>query len=65
MAIRAVIKPLVESGNRVVVIGHSSGAFLSAMATENLEVGQKIAAASGGGVDRFVFICGGIIACWG
>ncbi|KAK4494432.1 hypothetical protein PRZ48_014730 [Zasmidium cellare] len=58
--IRAVIKPLVEAGKKVVVIGHSSGAFLSAMATEDLEVGQKLAK-SGGGVERFVFIAGGIL----
>lgn len=61
MAIRAVIKPLVESGKRVVVVGHSAGAFLSAMATEDLEVGQKIAKASGGGVERFVFVAGGLL----
>lgn len=61
MGIRAVIKPLVEAGKRVVVVGHSAGAFLSAMATEDLEVGQKIAEASGGGVERFVFIAGGLL----
>lgn len=61
MGIRAVIKPLVEAGKRVVVIGHSGGAFLSAMATEDLEVGQKLAVASGGGVEMFVFIAGGLL----
>ena len=59
--IREVIKPLVEGGKRLVIIGHSSGAFLSAMATEDLEVGQKLAIQSGGGVERFVFITGGIL----
>ena len=61
MGIREVIKPLVEGGKRVVVISHSSGAFLSAMATEDLEVGQKLATQSNGGVERFVFITGGIL----
>lgn len=61
MGIRAVIKPLVESGKRLVIVGHSSGAFLSAMATEDLEVGQKLAAPSGGGVERFVFVAGGLL----
>ncbi|KAL2827112.1 Alpha/Beta hydrolase protein [Aspergillus pseudoustus] len=61
MGIREVIKPLVESGKRLVVIGHSAGAFLSAMATEDLEVGEKLATPSGGGVERFVFIAGGIL----
>ncbi|KAF2165964.1 hypothetical protein M409DRAFT_23692 [Zasmidium cellare ATCC 36951] len=59
--IRNVIKPLVDAGKRVVVVGHSSGAFLSAMATEDLEVGQKLAVSGGGGVERFVFIAGGIL----
>ncbi|KAL3470107.1 hypothetical protein BJX99DRAFT_251472 [Aspergillus californicus] len=35
--------------------------FLSAMATEDLEVGERLAAPSGGGVERFVFIAGGIL----
>lgn len=62
MGIRAVIKPLVEAGKRVIVVGHSAGAFLSAMATEDLEVGQKIAKASGGGgVEKFVFVAGGLL----
>ncbi|KAL3456012.1 alpha/beta-hydrolase [Aspergillus heterothallicus] len=61
MGIRAVIKPLVEAGKRLVVVGHSAGAFLSGMATEDLEVGEKLAAPSGGGVERFVFIAGGIL----
>ena len=61
MGIREVIKPLVEGGKRLVVIGHSAGAFLSAMATEDLEVGQKLATQSNGGVERFVFIAGGIL----
>lgn len=61
MGIRAVIKPLVEAGKRLVVIGHSAGAFLSAMATEDLEVGQKLAAPSGGGVERFIFLAGGLL----
>lgn len=58
--IREVIQPLVEAGKRVVVVAHSAGAYLSAMATEDLEVGQKLVAPSGGGVERFVFIAGGL-----
>ncbi|KAF9887614.1 hypothetical protein FE257_009707 [Aspergillus nanangensis] len=61
MGIREVIKPLVEAGIRLVVVGHSAGAFLSAMATEDLEIGEKLAAPSGGGVERFIFIAGGIL----
>ncbi|RDW92777.1 alpha/beta hydrolase [Aspergillus mulundensis] len=61
MGIRAVIEPLVHAGKRLVLIGHSAGAFLSAMATEGLEVGAEIATQSGGGVERFVFIAGGIL----
>ncbi|KAL4882513.1 alpha/beta-hydrolase [Aspergillus karnatakaensis] len=61
MGIRAVIKPLVEAGKRLVLVGHSAGAFLSAMATEDLEVGGKIAVQSGGGVEKFIFIAGGIL----
>lgn len=61
MGIRDTIKPLVEAGKRLVLVAHSAGAFLSAMATEDLEVGQKIAAASGGGVEKFVFFAAGIL----
>ena len=61
MGIREVIRPLVEGGKRLVIIGHSSGAFLSAMATEDLEVGQRLATPSNGGVERFIFITGGIL----
>lgn len=61
MGIRAVIKPLVETGKRLVLIGHSSGAFLSAIATDDLEVGEKLALPSGGGVERFIFIAGGLL----
>jgi pimeloyl-ACP methyl ester carboxylesterase len=64
MGIRGIIKPLVEASKRLVIVGHSAGAFLSAMATEDLEVGGKFAAPSGGGgggVERFVFIAGGIL----
>ena len=60
-AIRKVIQPLVEAGKKVVVIGHSSGAFLSAMSTEDLEVGQKLAVPHGGGVEKFIFIAGGLL----
>lgn len=59
--IRGVIQPLVESGKRVAIVAHSAGGFLSSMATEDLEVGQKLAAPSGGGVERFVFIACGIL----
>lgn len=61
MGIRSVIKPMVEAGERLVIIAHSGGAFLSAMATEDLEVGQKLATPSGGGVEKFIFIAGGIL----
>jgi pimeloyl-ACP methyl ester carboxylesterase len=61
MGIREVIKPLVQAGKRLVLVGHSAGAFLSGMATEDLEVGEKLAVASGGGVERFIFIAGGIL----
>ncbi|KAL3448448.1 Alpha/beta hydrolase fold-1 [Aspergillus insuetus] len=63
MEIRGIIKPLVEAGKRLVIVGHSAGAFLSGMATEDLEVGGTVAALSGGrgGVERFVFIAGGIL----
>lgn len=61
MGVREVIKPLVEAGQRLVLVGHSAGAFISGMATEDLEVGQKLAAPSGGGVERFIFIAGGIL----
>ncbi|KAL4860696.1 hypothetical protein BDV12DRAFT_191553 [Aspergillus spectabilis] len=61
MGIREVIKPLVQAGKRLVLVCHSAGAFLSGMATEDLEVGEKLAAASGGGVEKFIFIAGGIL----
>jgi pimeloyl-ACP methyl ester carboxylesterase len=63
MGIREIIKPLAEAGKRLVIVGHSAGAFLSGMATEGLEVGGEFAAPSGGGggVERFVFIAGGIL----
>ncbi|KAL3492470.1 hypothetical protein BJX62DRAFT_224610 [Aspergillus germanicus] len=64
MGIREIIKPLVEVGKRLVIVGHSAGAFLSGMAMEGLEVGGELAAptgAGGGGVERFVFIAGGIL----
>ncbi|KAL5049370.1 hypothetical protein BDW71DRAFT_159869 [Aspergillus fruticulosus] len=61
VGIREVIRPLVEAGKRLVLVGHSAGAFLSGMATEGLEVGEEIAKKSGGGVERFVFIAGGIL----
>ncbi|KAL4739986.1 Alpha/beta hydrolase fold-1 [Aspergillus similis] len=59
--IREVIRPLVEAGKRLVLVGHSAGAFLSGMATQGLEVGEEVAMKSGGGVERFVFIAGGIL----
>lgn len=61
VGIREVIRPLVEAGKRLVLVGHSAGAFLSGMATEGLEVGEEVAMKSGGGVERFVFIAGGIL----
>ena len=61
MAIRVVIKPLVEAGKRLVIVAQSAGGFLSGMATEGLEVGQKLATASGSGVERFVFVAAGIL----
>ncbi|KAL5341910.1 alpha/beta-hydrolase [Aspergillus crustosus] len=60
-AIRAVIQPHVEAGKRLVLVGHSAGAFLSAIATEDLEIGERLAAPSGGGVERFIFVAGGIL----
>lgn len=61
LGVRQVIKPLVEAGKRLVLIGHSTGALVAAGSTEDLEVGEKLAAPSGGGVERFVFIVGGIL----
>ena len=61
IGIREVIRPLVEAGKRLVLVGHSAGAFLSGMATEGLEVGEEVSMKSGGGVERFVFIAGGIL----
>ncbi|KAL3430068.1 hypothetical protein BDV09DRAFT_189577 [Aspergillus tetrazonus] len=56
-----VYAPLVSTGTRSPGNPTIAGAFLSAMATEGLEVGEEVAMKSGGGVERFVFIAGGIL----
>ncbi|KAL4750115.1 hypothetical protein BDW72DRAFT_213646 [Aspergillus terricola var. indicus] len=56
-----VYSPLVSTGTRSPGNPTIAGAFLSAMATEGLEVGEEVAMKSGGGVERFVFIAGGIL----
>lgn len=58
--IRAVVKPLVQAGRRVVIVAHSAAGFLTAAAVEGLELGGKSTGGSGGRVEKMFFIAAGL-----
>ena len=60
-AIRANIEPQIEEGNELLLAMHSAGGFLGSNATEGLSTKERTAAGKKGGVQKLVFLTGGVL----